>query len=272
MYAKGVVIMQDQPHKHAGEYAVALLVASIVIPLALAVVSQVTDHDLGLAAIVLAGLLALCAVGFGVASRSSPGGKAGLIGGSTVMGAVFLVVLWCTPGTGGTRGSGQATPLSADGGTVSGGTLQVAVPATSPSQTQPALSVVPAVDPLLGELEPDRSHFVLKCAGRELSFISVEDGEVVEMLIMNQDGTRQIVLSARDQMFPGKMSVSVHPASDPYQPITTTMDDDLDGVPEGQMRWDEKQRYDLDSIEWRPAKRDADHEVTTLPESAPSAS
>lgn len=136
---------------------------------------------------------------------------------------------------------------------------------TGQSKTEPALTLVPETHPLLRELEPDRSHFVLKASGRDVALITVEQGQVVEMLLFNQGFTRQLSFDGDVQAFPTSISISLHPVAEPYSPTTTIIDDNLDGIPDKRMDWVNKQLYELSRIEWKPATPKTRPATTTKP-------
>lgn len=134
------------------------------------------------------------------------------------------------------------------------------------SPDEEELSLVRILDPRIHEITPDEHVFKLRTPGKDLALITLDRGEIVQMVIFRPDMTRQVVLSAASGTFPDHLSISTHSPSDPYLPTTVVVDDDMDGIPDRRVEWDEKRVYRRESIRWKLVREGVSRTTTTRPE------
>ena len=123
-----------------------------------------------------------------------------------------------------------------------------------------SLTLVLQTDAYTKSLYPNSQVYVLYHQEQDVGIIKLRDGKIGEIMITDK-ATRHISIHAKDDVFPGKLSVSLCQGN-AARPTEMVYDDNLDGIPDKRVELayaegslGKSSLYELEEIKWKPIKR-----------------
>lgn len=106
-------------------------------------------------------------------------------------------------------------------------------------------------------IDPDSDLFGFRFAGRDFGSVSVKDGQLQDILLLDWPGRKQVSIERREGQLFGSLSFSLMDADNPYMARLQYLDDDADGLPDRKVEWENRTKHRVpillrDEITWKP--------------------